>query len=495
MPVSKSTDAALRDGFKEFRLFLAALTVFSLAVVWGLPFPPLQDYPMRLFIGFAAATFDNPSYNWADFFELHNSYGSFSFTFWFLRIFNPHFGIEMAGKLLLSVYVCSVSAFAFFEARKRSRVPWALLMLVPLAFNQTYIIGLMGYFVSIPFLMFALRNLQSVAERPLTPRRFASHLVFQSLIFFCHPFTSVVYVGLAGLASLLRRGRAFLRSFVLVGGFAAFFVLWYESSSSGGFEFSPRWWPLGSVFEFFLLMFSGMTITNGPDRISAGLWLCIFAFTAYSAFRMRGRINVPRSDLILLIAAVAGFAALPFSPGSPYTYFNLRLAAVVYFLGAVVLSYIGMCRAAGRVFAVLIAATAVWQGVLHYKLSAEISEIKPIMAKMEKNSVVLPAVADGKSAHLDPLYFYQFHNHVPEYYHFLVGGGANPELIDNPGFPIKYRHPQRMLAVAGSRDWKDYACCYRYVIARGKIFEKTGSLGPFRKIAHSGLWHLFEADR
>jgi len=96
MPVSRSTDAALRDGFKEFRLFLAALTVFFLAVVWGLPFPPLQDYPMRLFIGFAAATFDSPSYNWADFFQLHNSYGSFSFTFWFLRIFNPYFGIETA---------------------------------------------------------------------------------------------------------------------------------------------------------------------------------------------------------------------------------------------------------------------------------------------------------------------------------------------------------------------------------------------------------------
>lgn len=489
--VFKSAVARARDGLKEFRIFVFILSVFHIALVWGLDFPPLQDYPMRLFIGFAASTFDNPAYNWADFFELRNNYGSYSFAFWFLRAFEPYIGIEAAGRMFLSLYVCLIAVFALAESRARKNVPWVLLSLFPLAFNQTYILGLMGYFISIPFLMLALRHFESVTEKPLTPRNLSFHMFFQAVIFFCHPLTCAIYAALTGVICLLKRGRAFLRAAFLTGGFALFFALWYLSSNSQGFEFAPHWWSFSATADFFLLMFTGMKITGGPDWVSSFLWGLAAVFLTYAALRSGTKTRFSRLDLTLFLIVLAGFLALPFSPGAPYTYFNVRLVALVYFLGAVFLSSLPMCRFAGRIFAVLIIAAALWQGALHQKLSNEIAEILPVVSRMEKNSVVLPIVEDGKSAHIDPVYFYQFHDHVPEYYHFLIGGGANPYLISNPGFPIRYRLPRKMLEVMGS-NLADYTCCYRYILARGERFGGFEFLGPFRRIARSGKWVLFD---
>ena len=493
MPDLKATRAALGDGMKEFRLFVFGFAAFYLALVWGLEFPPLQDYPMRLFIGYAAATFESPAYNWGEFFELQNNYGSYSLTFWFLRAATPFVGIEAAGLLFLSVYVCAVAAVALVETRGRENTPWPLLLLFPLAFNQTYIIGLMGYFMSAPFLLLALRHLQTVVTKPLTPRRLAAHAALQSVIFFCHPLTCVLYVGFGMLTAFFRRGRALARAVFLAGGFGAVFALWYlNSSAGGGFEFSPRWWPFTATLEFFLLMFSGMKITDGPDWIASALWFATFAFLAYSGYRMRGKTKIPNLDLLMFALCAAGFLALPFSPGSPYTYFNIRLVVFVYFFGAIVLSNLGMCRFAGRVFASAVVAISIWQGFLHYGLSNEIAGARPVIERMEKNSVILPVVEDGRSALLDPVYFYQFHDHVPEYYHVLAGGGANPVLISNPAFPIRYRLPSPMLEVLRSPRIGDYACCYRYLITRGGRFGGLDRFGPFVRIDGNRNWTLFE---
>ncbi|MGI9558606.1 MAG: hypothetical protein ACR2NQ_02910 [Thermodesulfobacteriota bacterium] len=481
-------------GLREFHILVSVFAAFCVALIWAADFVPLQDYPMRLFVGFAAATFDSPAYNWSEFFELRNSYGSFTFTFWFLRIFEPWFGIEAAGRIFLSFYILLTAVFVFVESRNRQNVPWGLLLLFPLAFNQTYMLGLMGYFISVPILMLGLRHFNSVLEKPLTPRAAASHLPFQAVIFLCHPLTSAVYAGFTGVICLFKSGWAFLRGIFLAGGFFLFFVTWYFlSAGSGGVDIAPRWWPLESTVQFFLLMFSGMKLTNGPDWAAVGLWCAVGIFLAYAAWRMRGKTRFSTLDLTLLAIAALGFFAFPFSPAAPFTYFNIRLVAIVYFLIAVVLSNIPMCRFAGRIFAVLVAAVLLWQAGLQLKLSGEIAEIQPVLERMEKNSTILPVVENGKSAHIDPSYFYQFHEHVPEYYHSVVGGGASPYLM-NPAFPIWYRSRLDMREVLGRPNWKDYACCYKYVLARGDRFEKQDSLGPFRMVARSGKWSLYEAE-
>ena len=495
MSVSEPKTPSAREGLRDFYIFVCAMAAAYIALIWALSFPPMQDYPMRMFIAFAAATFDDPQYNWPQFFELHNSYGSYSFTFWFVRAATPLFGVEAAGKLFLSLYVVLTGAFALSEARRRRSAPWPLVLLLPLAFNQTYIIGFMGYFFSIPVLLLALRHLGSVADKPLVPRRLAAHMAFQAVIFFCHPFTSALYGGFGALVCATKRGRALLRSAVLTGGFCLAFVLWFLSSGSGSaFEANLRWWPLSATLEFFALMFTGMQIKGGADPLALALWCAAAAVIVYCAFRAK-RFSPARLDTIMLGLGIAGFLALPFSPGAPYTYFNIRLVAIVYFFGALVLSYIPVRRKAGMLLAAVAAGISVWQGALHVNLSRETAEIKPLLARMEKNSVILPVMQNGRSAHLDPVYFYQFHDHGPEYYHFLVGGGATPALIDNlPAFPVHYRLPQRMFEVAGSRRWEDYACCYEYVLARGERLSGLEHLGPFRRVAQSGMWTLFEVS-
>ena len=473
------------------------MTVAHVALIWALRFPPMQDYPMRMFIAFAAATFDDPQFNWAQFFELHNNYGSYSFTFWFIRALAPFFGIEAAGKLFLSLYVVLTAAFALSEARRRQTVPWALVLLLPLAFNQTYIIGFMGYFFSVPVLMLALRHLSSVTEKPLTPRRLASHLPFQTVIFLCHPFTSALYGGFGSLVCLTKRGRPFVRAAVLAGGFCLVFALWFLLSDSGSeFDFNPRWWPFAATVEFFALMFTGMRITGGADWTVAALWCASAGVIAYALYRVRGKrenFRPARLDTVMLALALAGYFALPFSPGAPYTYFNIRLIAVVYFLGVIALSYVPMSRRAGIVLATVAAAISLQQGLLHKSLSDETGRIRPLISAMEPNATVFTSVLSGRSEYLDPQFFYQFHDHAPEYYHFLKGGGAPATLINNPGFPVRYRRGLDILSVR-STDPADYACCFRYIITRGD-FKSPETLGPYEKTVASGRWALFELRR
>lgn len=491
MSVSGPETAPAREGLRDFYIFVCAMAAVYVALIWALRFPPMQDYPMRMFIAFAAATFDDPQYNWQQFFELHNNFGSYSFTFWFMRAFAPFVGIEAAGKLFLSLYVVLTGAFALTEAQRRENVPWPLVLLLPLAFNQTYILGLMGYFFSVPVMMLALRHFASVIEEPLTPRRLATHLPFQAVLFLCHPFTSAIYAGFAALAGARRRGRALLRAAVLAGGFSAFFFLWFMySSTGGGFEFMPRWWPLSATAEYFALMFTGMNITNGADWAAAGLWCAVGGVMAYCLFRARGKFRPARLDTVMLGIAVAGYFTLPFSPGAPYTYFNIRLLAVVYFLGALVLSYIPVSRRAGIVLATVAAALSVQQGLLHKSLSDETGRIYPLIAAMKPNEAVLASVRSGRSEYLDPQFFYQFHDHAPEYYHFLKGGGVPVTLISNPGFPIRYRSGLEILNVR-STDPADYACCFRYIITRAD-FKTPDNLGPYKKTVTSGRWDLFE---
>lgn len=491
MSVSEPKAPHASEGLRDFYIFVCAMAAAYVALIWALSFPPMQDYPMRMFIAFAAATFDDPQYNWPQFFELQNNYGSFSFTFWFIRAATPLVGVEAAGKMFLSLYVVLTAAFALSEARRRRSAPWPLVFLLPLAFNQTYILGLMGYFFSVPVLMLALRHFGSVIENPLTPRRLAAHLPFQIVIFLCHPFTSALYAGFAALTGAFRRGRAVLRAAVLAGGFSAFFFLWFMySRSAGGFEFRPHWWPLSATAEYFALMFTGMNITDGADWVSVGLWCVAVGVPAYALFGGRAKFRPARLDAAMLTLALAGYFALPFSPGPPYTYFNIRLLAVVYFLGALVLSYIPMSRRAGVFLVAVTAALSLQQGLLHKALSTETGSISPLIAAMEPNEAVLASVRSGRSEHIDPQFFYQFHDHAPEYYHFLKGGGAPVTLISNPGFPIRYRSGADILGVR-STDPADFACCFRYIITRGD-FKTPETLGPYRKTVSSGMWTLFE---
>jgi len=118
-----------------------------------------------------------------------------------------------------------------------------------------------------------------------------------------------------------------------------------------------------------------------------------------------------------------------------------------------------------------------------------------VLKKMEPNALILPLLFEASSTELDPLFFYQFHSHDHDYYHVLVGGGANPFNIRNPFFPVQFKEYLSLPfpATPEKFTWESHGVNYRYILTRGASQDFTGRLQKeSRLVLRSGKWTLFE---
>jgi hypothetical protein len=127
-------------------------------------------------------------------------------------------------------------------------------------------------------------------------------------------------------------------------------------------------------------------------------------------------------------------------------------------------------------------------------ISKEVTEIMPILSKMEKNRLILPLIFNGSSSIIDPCISNQSHNHDADYYHIIVGGGANPTLFPNAMMPVQYRPGVVLPSPVNPNDftWRLHGGMYDYFIIRNapnSFFEKMSTNSDF--ILKSGPWVLY----
>ena len=97
--------------------------------------------------------------------------------------------------------------------------------------------------------------------------------------------------------------------------------------------------------------------------------------------------------MIFLLSTILGFIILPFRIGT-YTFINLRTAAIIYFLIALLVAQMrfrGWWRYSLVGFASLCMIHSV---VKQARISAEINEIVPIVSAIPSNARILPLVFD-----------------------------------------------------------------------------------------------------
>lgn len=486
-----------------FPLAVLGLTLLSLAPIWAFRFPPMQDYPQHLFVAHVAATFADPAWNWARFYEADLRVEPFSLTYLLMRFFALGFGPETSGKLTISVAILLTAAVVTREARDRKdgAEPWALLLLFPLFFSQVYYLGFLPYLLSLPLLFLALRDLETYSARAPAVLSVIRHAGHVALLFLAHPYSVVVYIGLGLAAVPLRtwdRG-AWVRGALPPLATLAVFVVWYALSTDlsrlgEGGEAAFRWWPfVAGTVTFFMLPFTGMQITGGGNWLATLPWFCVVAAIGMSFPHRNHPVAVPRISLVFLFLSICMYVALPHW-ADRYSFFNLRLAPVIYVMAVFVISYIPLSRVAKALTAVAAAGAILVHADLHRSVSEETEELLPLLAEMAPNAPILPLLFDTSSKVMDSSFFYQFHGHDHFYYHVLVGGGANPTLFSNPMFPVQYREGVRlpMPATPDRVEQADLAS-YRYILSRGAPPKSMRFLEHFLLVtARSGPWVLFE---
>ena len=277
-------------------LAVAIFTLISLLPFWAQRFPPLQDYPQLLLQVHMLETRGDPAYDYDQYYEFDLRPGPYA-TFYYLTLLLSKFlPIELAGKMFLTFYIGLIALLVLKGARHcrggRGELaqprgpPWGLLLLFPFAFNQNYFLGTINYFFSIPLLGLILLDFEDYASarRGIWPA--ARHTLWQGALFLTHPFTFLLYLGFAGLRTILnyaRGRRAWRLAASLLAGSAAFAV-WYflerGSSAADGspldqpWVYKPLMWSVG----FFSSMFTGMRWNGGIDLAATLLWLVVFPF-------------------------------------------------------------------------------------------------------------------------------------------------------------------------------------------------------------------------
>jgi hypothetical protein len=475
--------------------------------LWSVRFPPLQDYPEQLFHSQILSAHGNPAFDYDRYYEAHLRpvYAGFYLATWFFAKFAP---IEIAGKLALSLYPILIAAVVIRLGRRLGKgvAPWGALLFFPFAFNQQYFLGNVNYMLSLPILVLTLFDFEDLLGGELRAWTLVRHSLGQCVLFLTHPLSFLVYVSMAVVGAIRDRRRArkvWAKLAAVLGvAFLLFVAYWVENQSTPAPEVpaDPRvgWLSPLSTFKFFALMFNGMHGSTGAEVLTSILWGGIGA-VVLGAMRVerttRWILDVPRGHLTWLAMAILGIVFLPYQIGS-FSYINVRIASVFYFLIALVVSQVRFrgwlaCGLVGLVSLCTLDSVA-----KQARISAESREILPIVLQIPPQSRILPLAFDCRSPELDRIWFAP-HLHDHAYYHILVGGGFNPYLIRSSIHPVHYKEGQERPSPGEFApehfSWRLHAADYQYFLIRGApegVAERMSE--PCKEISVSGKWMLFQ---
>jgi hypothetical protein len=487
---------------------LEAFLCLALWPLWSERFPPMQDYPQHLLQAQMLRVHDQPAfdYNQNFVFHLRPTYAAFTLA---TLLFSTVAPIEVAGKLALSLYPVLIALVVFRLGRRfgERRAPWGALLFFPMAFNQQYFLGNTNYLLSLPLLILALMDFENLLAGPLRAWPALRHFLWQAVLFIAHPFSFLAYVCLALLAAFAARDKKEgLRGKLLLmmaGALLLFAAAWIDSAmasvpkAASGAEM--QWSPLKLTLTFFALMFNGMQWSRGAQPVPLVLWAGVFAIVLGAVIACRKeRGAFLRRRAILLVAVIMAMCVLPSCVGT-FTFINLRVAAIVYFLLALTAAEVEFRGPWRYALAALLALTMADSIVRQARISAEVGEIAPIVQRIPANSRILPLVFDASSAELEPGFF-DAHLHDHDYYHILVGGGFNPYFFEAPVLPAHYRKGAERPAPGeynpGGFSWEKHSADYQYFLARGAPESfRAYIVSRCNQVYASGPWMLYERRR
>ncbi|HEY6009892.1 MAG TPA: hypothetical protein VIX18_00370 [Nitrospirota bacterium] len=482
---------------QDKRLFASALvllTILGLLAIWYPRFPPMQDYPQSLFMAHVLSSFADPALNWSEHYAANQHLGPYSLFFVIVGLFAKVVPVEIAGKLFISLALCLTAflALAWNRAHAPDHPAWSALLLFPLLFSQVYYMGFVNYLISIPVLFLALLVHEKFIRHDRKPGTIISYLALLLLLLLAHPYTILVFLILSFVITLFSSDSGKKIPIGLIGpiAIAILFVLWYLSTfgvspSQGLDTVRIRWWPLRDVAGYFSLPFVGMRITNGPDLLTLLAWSIIAALFLVAGIHQKQPLPFRSPVFIMLLLSLAGYAILPFWLGD-YSYFNLRMSIVCYFLLALALGNIRLGRWSRYALVILVCSIMLMTLRTHLALSAETEELLPLFDRMKQNATVGCVDIGASPAAIDRHYFYQFHTHDHFYYHVVVGGGAAATLFDSKMNPIRVKEGIAMPDIFRAPQF------YQYILVRGRLPWEQLFANTHRTVAQSGSWRLYE---
>jgi hypothetical protein len=188
----------------------AILLCASLIPIWFVRYPPLPDAALHLAEASIWQHLDDPSYHYAQYFQLSLHVTPYWGYFILMRIFGVLFGVGAAHRMVLSLYVVAITLGTVALARRFGRDPRLALFSFACVWSFCFNLGFLNNALGFAFVPGFVALFDYFCERPSLPLGIATVLA-GAWIFFTHFLGWGLACGCAGMVGLLHEGRSYKR--------------------------------------------------------------------------------------------------------------------------------------------------------------------------------------------------------------------------------------------------------------------------------------------
>ena len=470
----KQPRALLSD---PFAIVFAIVLLVSLFPIWTVRYHPLPDLANHMAASAVWVHLYDPNWYFARYYELSLGLNPYWGYYAPMRVLAPLLGIDIANRVVLSLYVIALPLGTTWLALRFDKSRWIGLFAFPFIWTFSFTLGFIHTSLGLALVPGAVAAFDWYCERP-SIRRGIIAVLLGVAVYFCHIVPFLLYIGCAGLVGLFYRDRS-LRQI------AARLAVWCSTfgigllvsllghgkgmgTTPGHYTFS--WDPHPIALMLHIYDWTWNNCVGHEDEYLAALlatgWLAL-------CLSVRPRFSRSLHDYrahACVFAAIAGYIILPKSVLTPsYSWgVKYRIAAwALLFLAYLIPGQINGWR---RLFLIPVVIAG-----LGFAIDADIHwrTANALTAGFDEATAVIPSAARplfilGKPFR-DPAVAQGYVQSWPSYYQ-ARHGSYNPGLFDD--FPIHFR--ERFPAPTWQTmvfNWEQHAPYYDYVVT----FQKTGA--------------------
>ncbi len=494
--------STLRERLDDpFVIVFSALLVASLFPIWTVAYHPLPDLANHMAASAVWVHLHDPSWDFARYYQLNLGLNPYWGYYAPMRVLAPIFGIDIANRLVLSLYVVALPLGTTWLATRLGRSHWIGLFGFPFLWTFSFTLGFIHTSLGLALIPGALAAFDWFCETPTVARGIVA-VALGASIYFCHVVPFLLYIGCAGLVGLLHRDRTRGRMATRVGawcatlGIALVVTLVGHGKGMGARpgRYTFSWDPHPIQLMLHAYDWTWNNCAGHEDEMLAIVLALGWLLLVVTARRRATRTLHDYRALACTLAAIAGYLILPKSALTPSYSWGIkdRLAAwALLFLAYLIPGDISGWRRLLMIPVAIAGFGFATDATIHWRAANRFTAgFDEATAGLPSGSRVLFVLGQPFR---DPGVIQGYVQSWPSYYQ-ARHGGYNAELFDD--FPLRFR--ERFPAPTWQSQafsWEQHAPYYDYVVtfqqSGAAVFQQhLGAVTPIKSAEKWTTWKL-----
>ena len=200
----KPLSDSLETGLLVMYIILFAASLFP---IWSVRYHPLPDLGNHMAAVSVWAHFNDQAYDFHRYYDVRLGLNPYWGYYGPMRVLIPLVGIDIANRIVLSVYVLMLPLGMAWLGGRLGRSPWLALGAFPFLWTFSFNHGFIQTSLGLALVPSAIAAFDWLCERPTT-RHAMLAVLLGITVYFCHIVPFLLYLGCAGAIGILHRDRS-----------------------------------------------------------------------------------------------------------------------------------------------------------------------------------------------------------------------------------------------------------------------------------------------